>query len=54
MYLYNADNLKLVDYLATYNKDNFDDNIKEIKQVPEFKITFEEIFMENVSYLFFR
>ena len=47
MYLYNADNLKLVDYLATYNKDNFDDNIKEIKQVPEFKITFEEIFMED-------
>ena len=35
------------DYLKNYNKDNFDKEIKAIKEVPEFKITFEEIFMEN-------
>ena len=33
------------DYLAIYN--NNDDKIKEIKEVPEIKITLEEIFMET-------
>ena len=41
------DDMKLDINLANYNKAAINEEIKAIKEVPEFKITFEEIFMEN-------